>query len=266
MNIFKELSVFNKITFVEKTHTYFIDNVQSHGFSVTGLIKRVKPVFDVESVSLKVARKNGVSQESIKEEWELKNKLSTTLGSIVHKYIENFYANKKIAVDQSLVSSILKTEQKIQLLERLPVLVQYFQQFYSDYSDLICARTELVVGDLDDTRICGMVDLLCYNCATDSYEIVDFKTNKNINTKAKYKTKLKAPFDLMPDCELTHYTIQLNAYKYIIEKYTSIKISGLKIVWLNVNNDTYKVFELEDIQQEITEVFESISAEVKMLQ
>ena len=264
--VYTELSVFNRVTFVEQNHSYLIDGNPSGSPSVTKVLKQFKKEFDKHSAAERVAKRHRVSTKQVLADWELNNLYSTTLGSMLHKYIENFYANKKIAVDQSLVSSILKTEQKIELLERLPVLVQYFQQFYSDYSDLICARTELVVGDLDDTRICGMVDLLCYNCATDSYEIVDFKTNKNINTKAKYKTKLKAPFDLMPDCELTHYTIQLNAYKYIIEKYTSIKISGLKIVWLNVNNDTYKVFELGNIQQEITEVFESISAEAKMLQ
>ena len=264
VNIFKDLSTFNRITFVEKTHTYLIDGHLAGTLSVTGLIKRFKPVFDVEGASLRVAKRRGVSQDIVKQEWTLKNKFSTTLGSILHKYIENFYANKKIAIEHALVSEHLQTDQKQKLIERLPILVRHFQQFQLFYSHLLCAKTELVVGDLDETRICGMVDLLSYNSLTDSFEIIDFKTNKNINISSKYNSILKAPFEDMPDCELTHYTIQLNSYKYIIEKYTNIKITGLKIVWLNADNDTFKVFELRDIQEKIKEAFGLIFAESKI--
>lgn len=265
MNIFKDLSTFNRITFVEKTHTYLIDGQHTGNISVTGLIKRFKPVFDVEGASLRVAKRRKVSQDVIKEEWSLKNKFSTTLGSILHKYIENFYANKKIAIEHALVSEHLQQDQKQELIERLPILVRHFQQFQLFYSHLICARTELVIGDLDETKICGMVDLLSYNTLTDSFEIIDFKTNKSINVESKYNNILKAPFEDMPDCELSHYTIQLNSYKYIIEKYTNIKISGLKIVWLNADNDTFKVFELKNIQEKIKEAFALISAESKIV-
>jgi hypothetical protein len=263
VNIFKELSVFNAVTFVESTHTYFIHDRPAKNFSVTGLIKLLKPTFDVEKMSQRVAKKRGVSQTIIKEEWELNNKLSTTLGSILHKYIENFYSNKKIAIESSLVSDRLQSSQKQELIVRLPRLVQYFLQFYKEHSHLLCAKTELVVGDINDTEICGMIDLLAYNKNTDSYEIIDFKTNKRINTRAKFNTELKAPFKHMPDCELTHYTIQLNSYKYILEKYTNIKITGMKIVWFNLDNETFKLFELDDIQPQIKEAFELISSNTK---
>jgi hypothetical protein len=266
MSIFNELSVFNRVTFVEKTHTYLIDDEITNSLSVTGVIKKFKPTFDVDLAASRVAKKRNVLVGTIKAEWEINNLLATTTGSIVHKYIENYYSNKKIPIDQTLISSVLGNEEKQKLLQNLPTLISHFQSFYKDYSDLLCARTELVVGDLDDTKICGMVDLLCYNKRTDSFEILDFKTNKKINTEALYNTQLKDPFRDMPDCEHTHYTIQLNTYKYIIEKYTNIKITGLKIVWLNVNNPTYIVFNIPDIQSRIKEVFRTISLESKIMQ
>lgn len=259
MSVFKELSVFNKITFIEKTHTYLINGVNSNCLSVTGVIKKFKPVFDVDNAASRVAKRLNVPIDCVKKDWEINNSLSTSLGSIVHKYIENFYSNKKIPIEKTLISQLLGESEKLILLQKIPILIEFFHSFYVDYSHLICAKTEFVIGDIEDTKICGMIDLLCYNSKTDSFEIVDFKTNKKIKTASSYKSIMSAPFNDLPDCELTHYTIQLNMYKYIIEKYTNIKITGLKIVWLNDSNSSYKIFELEHIQSKVKEAFELFS-------
>ncbi len=68
------------------------------------------------------------------------------------------------------------------------------------------------------------------------------------------------PFDDMSEGEINEYTIQLNTYKYFVEKYTSLKIDKLKIVWFNVVNDNYKIFELADIQPQITLMFDKFKS------
>jgi hypothetical protein len=108
----------------------------------------------------------------------------------------------------------------------------------------------MVLGDVEDTRVCGMMDMLSYNTQTDALEILDFKTNKKMNKTSPWGN-LFYPFDDMTEGEINEYTIQLNCYKYFLEKYTSVKIDKLKIVWFNVANSNYKVIELADIQPKI---------------
>ena len=256
MNITKSLSVFNRVTFVESSHTYLIDDQPTNTLSVTGLIKQFKKPFEKEKMANIVAKKRGVTALQIKAEWDMNNLYSTTLGSMLHKYIENFYNNKKVQFDGSLNG--LGKEEKIKLAGHLPTLIDFFRKFYTDNQHLLCVKNEIVLGDLSDTKICGMSDLLCYNTNTDQLEILDFKTNKKITNESKYGNLL-FPFDDMSVGELNEYTIQLNVYKYFIEKYTDLKIDKLKIVWFNsIANDSYKVYELQDIQTKVEQMFEKV--------
>jgi ATP-dependent exoDNAse (exonuclease V) beta subunit len=257
MDVFKELSIFNRITFVEDTHTYLIDGQQTNSLSVTKTLKHFKRPFDVESAAKRVANKRKVAVDQIKAEWEANNLYSTTIGSMLHKYIENYYANKKIAYEGNLQKLGFDHKKKIE--ENFPKLVKHFLSFYENNKHLHCVRSEFVVGDLEDTKICGTSDMLCYNEHTNELEILDFKTNKKMEKYSKYG-KLFYPFEFMTEGELNEYTIQLNTYKYFIEKYTKLKISKLKIIWFNVENDSYKEYELEDITNQIKLMLDCIKS------
>lgn len=249
MNLTKELSVFNRITFVEKDHRYLIDNERANCLSVTRAIKKFKPEFDKIGNATRIAKRTHQTTESVLADWDMNNLYSTTLGSMLHKYTENYYNNKRSNFEGSFEG--LGFDEKQQITKTLPVLVQYFQNFYNDNACLLCVKNELVVGDLEDTKICGMVDLLSYNTKTDELEIIDFKTNKRMGRNPKYGN-LFPPFDDMSQGEINEYTIQLNLYKYFVEKYTSLKISKLKLVWINAQNENYKLIELDTITDRIT--------------
>jgi len=253
MYILKELSKFNRITFVEKTHSYLIDGEPTNSPSVTQFLKRFKKKFEKEKMAARTAKKRNTTYEHIIAEWELNNLYSTTLGSMLHKYIENFYCSKRVEFEGSFAG--LGFEEKKKIADTLPKLVTQFQNFYNDHKHLICVKNEIVLGDLEETKICGMSDLLCYNTENDGLEILDFKTNKKMEKESKYGTLL-FPFDDMSEGEVNEYTIQLNVYKYFIEKATSLKVNNLKIIWFNVNNDNYKLYELVDIQPKIKLMFE----------
>ena len=257
MNVAKELAIFNKITFVEDSHAYLIDNEPSGAPSVTQLLKRFKKKFEVDKIAARVAKKQGTTTDHIKAEWEMNNLYSTTIGSMLHKYIENFYCNKKVAFDGSFKN--LGFEEKKKISENFPKLVEYFQNFYNDNSHLICVRNEFVLGDINDTRVCGMSDMLSYNSQSDALEIIDFKTNKKMEKRSPYGN-LFYPFDDMTEGEINEYTIQLNTYKYFVEKYTNLKIDKLKIIWFNVVNSNYEIFELGDIQPKIALMLENFKA------
>jgi hypothetical protein len=254
MNELKELSVFNRITFFEKTHTYYIDNNPTGSLSVTGFLKKFKKEFDQKSAARHVAKKTNTTIEQVLADWKVNNLYSTTIGSMLHKYIENFYCNKRVEFEGSFDG--LGIEEKLKIVDQFPKLVGLFQNFYNDHKHLLCFKNEMIVGDLDDTNICGMLDLLAYNKVTDKLEILDFKTNKKMEKKSAYGNMLLYPFNEISEGELNEYLIQLNIYKYLIEKYTNLVIDKLKIVWFNVKNDNYKLYELESIQDKIKEMFD----------
>lgn len=237
---------------MESSHSYLIDNRPANNLSVTRIIKKFKKPFELEKMAQITARKQGTTVAHIKAEWEMNNLYSTTIGSMLHKYIENFYNNKKIKFEGSFRN--LGYEEKQKIGQNLPKLIDYFQNFYKDNQHLLCLKSEVVLGDIDDTKVCGMSDMLCHNTEKDRLEIVDFKTNKKIE-HSKYGNLLH-PFEDMSEGEINEYTIQLNVYKYFVEKYTNLKIDTLKIVWFNVVNDNYKIFELDSIQPKIIEMFE----------
>lgn len=258
MNIIKELAIFNRVTFVEKNHSYLIDGQPSNSPSVTRLLKKFKKEFDKEAAAVRVAKRMRVSTKQVLADWELNNLYSTTIGSMLHKYIENYYCNKRVEFEGKFDG--LGFDEKKMIAENLPKLIGYFQNFYNDYSHLLCVKNEIVLGDVDDTRVCGMSDMLCYNTQTDELEIIDYKTNKRMEQKSKYGGILLYPFDDMPEGELNEYTIQLNTYKYFIEKHTNLKIGQMRIIWFNVCNDNYHVYNLEDIQPKIKLMFNQFKA------
>lgn len=253
MQVFKELSIFNRITFVEKTHCYLLDGEPTNIPSVTRLLKQFKRKFEKEKAAIRVAKRKHTTVDHILAEWEMNNLYSTTLGSMLHKYIENFYCNKRVEYDGTFER--LGYEEKRKILDTFPKLVSFFHNFYEDSKHLLCIKNEMVLGDIEDTKICGMMDMLVFNSLSEEFEIIDFKTNKKMEVKSPWGNLLY-PFDDMSEGEINEYTIQLNTYKYFIEKYTSLKINKLKIVWFNVNNDCYKLIELNDIQPKIEKMLE----------
>jgi len=256
MNLQQELSVFDRITFVEKDHSYLIDGELNNVPSVTRLLKQFKKKFDVDEAALRVARRQGTTVDHIKAEWEMNNLYSVTIGSMLHKYIENFYTKQDIPFVGKF--DMLGFDERQKIKDNLPVLVKYFEKFHTEHPHYECVKNEFVVGDIDDTKVCGMLDMLAVNTDDNTLEIWDFKTNK----KMAHSTfgNLFYPFDDMAEGQINEYTIQLNTYKHFIEKYTNLKVNKMKIIWFNVINTDYQLFELPDINPKIVEMLERYKA------
>lgn len=248
-----ELQVFQRISFKEETHQYMIDGQLTDGPSVTQLINRYKKPFDKDAVSKKISKKLGIAQQELLDDWKEKNLYSTTIGTMLHLYAESTFLNKDVEYQGQNLDS-LQEETKIKIKKNLPKLIEQFNAFYIDHKHLKCVESELILGDINGTRVCGTADLLVYNEQTQRCEILDFKTNKKIEKYNSHSNLLK-PFSDYSQSELSIYTIQLNVYKYIIEAYTSLKIDKLKLIWFQHTNPTYQIFELVNIQPKIRELF-----------
>lgn len=241
MNIHKELSVFKKVKYHDEPHVYYVGEQKL--ISGTAFIGLYKDKFDSEKMAEKTAKKRGVSVDEVLAEWDFKGGISRTKGTLVHTFAENYWLNKIFPLDEA------KYEEKYpSIIERYELCKKLFLDFYNDASKALCPVVmELVVGD-EELGIGGMVDCLFWNESTKSYEIWDYKTNKEINSFSKYKKRMKAPINFLHECEFEAYSIQLNLYKYIIEKNTKIKIGKLWLIHLHEEQEKYNLIQCADYQ------------------
>lgn len=255
----KELEIFKQITFIEETHKYFINGKPSAPVSVTGFISKLKPKFDEDKWARLKAKKLGISVDEMKFIWSEKNLFSTTLGTCFHKIAESVYTGIPYTLNSAELQHSLGEESYDILKVALPTLVKQFSSFYRDTKDtLIPIKNELVIGDLNDTRICGTMDMLVYNNKSEQFEIYDFKTNRDITYSNTYGERFCKPLDDLDACEFNTYSLQLSFYKYIIEKYTNIKIGAMYIVWFNRDKDACDVIATQDFMLKIKHILETL--------
>lgn len=246
MDTILELSKFNNIKYFDEPHKYYIDNKELT--SVTTFIGKFKPKFDTETIAGNYADRNNKNVNDVKNIWEFKRDFSTTKGSALHNYAENWWNNKSYPYDASIA---IKTWGTDPVKEPLDKCIKLFHKFYNDAREnLIPVKMELVVGD-EELGIAGTVDMLFWNKKTLEFQIWDYKTNKEIKKTNGYSQYFNKPISHLDVCEMNTYSLQLTLYKYLIEKNTNIKIGKTYMVWINEANDNYQTILCKDLITEI---------------
>lgn len=248
----KQFDIFNRIKFYGKNHTYKIDG-EITSSSVTRFLNLFTPFFDRDKIALNVAKKNNVDLQTVLNEWEYEKEVACLKGTIFHNYIDNYLHNKIIPVNKTEILEFYKGDETATdaFMIRVAKLILQFEKFYKYYNEkFIHFKSEFVVGDISDTRICGTIDNLSLCRETNDLYIVDYKTNKKFTEKNTFGKFLTGPVSYLEDTKMNVYGLQLHMYKYIVEKYTDFKVKCL-IVWFNETNDTYKLFTPPDLSEEI---------------
>lgn len=251
MNIYKELSKFKNVKYYDEPHKYFIGSQEL--ISGTTIVGEFKEKFDSKKQAPKSAKKHGVSVEQILSEWEFKGDFSRTKGTLLHNYAENYWQNKIFPIDYDLYEE--KFGEGL-MRGRLDECIRMFHEFYDEASvSLIPIALELVVGDAE-LGVGGMVDGLFWNDKKGELQIWDYKTNKEIADFSKYNKRMKVPVNFLHDCELEAYSIQLNLYKYIIQKNTNLRIGKCYLVHIHEEQERYNVIECKEYQDIIQLIFD----------
>lgn len=206
----------------EQNHIYLIDGYYhcDIGYkSVTELIKKYFPKFDANKViddnwdkwmETNDIRYIGMTKLEIIEMWKKRGEESRVKGNELHKVFEDFVNNKIDKSDISEFSNFKKWFDK-----------EVGEPFRTEY--IIFGEDEKVVGSIDflyknkDGKIC----------------IVDYKRTDVPNTYSFGKQCIGLD---LPDTKVTLHQLQLNVYKYLLEKYYDIKV--YKIYNLYIKEDT----------------------------
>lgn len=251
--IIEELQYFKGVEFHEKQHFYTLNNYR-FGISATSLIETYAQEFDSNSISQMVANKRGISQQEVLNEWKKENEFSCIKGSCIHLKAQSLWMKENYEIDYNIIDD---TIDKNRLKKEYDIMSKQAINFYDDYKDMYdMIQDEFIVWS-KDFDIAGSIDGIMYNKYTQQCCILDFKSNKNLQFESKYQKKMKVPLDKLDDVNGQHYYIQLSIYKYLIEKYTNIKIDELFIVYFNINAKNYEIIEIPYLKNEVEKILEN---------
>ena len=216
----------NRIKFQDEGHIYWIDNNNIDIISCTTLIHSFAKEFETDKIVSYICnsfnyKKNPnykyyqIPAEDIKKMWIKEGKYASDAGTLLHADIEAFY-NSKHANNTS------------------PEYIQ-FLDFHQDHSHLKIYRTEWCIF-LDTLKITGSVDAVFEN-PDGTLSIYDWKRSKEIKRTGYRGEHLKYPFDHLHDCNYSHYSLQLNLYREILETRYGKTIKDMFIVVFHPNNE-----------------------------
>ena len=251
--IIEELQFFKGIDFHEEQHFYTLNDYR-FGISATSLIETYAQEFDSDGISQMVANKRGISQKEVLDEWKKENEFSCIKGSCIHLKAQSLWMGTDYEIDYNTIDD---TIDKDRLKKEYDIMSKQATDFYNDYKDMYdMIQDEFIVWS-KEFDIAGSIDGIMYNKNTQQCCILDFKSNKDLQFKSKYRKKMKVPLHELDDVNGQHYYIQLSIYKYLIEKYTNIKVDELFIVYFNINADSYEIIEIPYLKKEVEEILQN---------
>ena len=236
------------IVFHEPTHTYYIDGSSEKVISCTKFIHEFFPHFDPDATIAKMMKSAkwttsvwyGKSAEEIKKTWNDSGKEASEKGTAMHLAIEQFLHGAIEQIDPSNYSTI---EWK------------YFMNFWRDVEhDLVPYRSEWEVW-MREYLLCGSIDMVFYSKKLKGYVIYDWKRSKEIKTSNNFSNGY-GPVSHLPDCNYWHYTLQLNIYKYFLEKFYGLNIVDLCLVIIHPDNKNYRLIRLNMLDEEVEGMLE----------
>jgi ATP-dependent exoDNAse (exonuclease V) beta subunit len=234
------------IEFDEKTHIYTIDG-DSDFTSVTTWNHSHFPPFNADAIIKKMMASKkwteseyfGMTANEIKKKWKNNGKEASEAGTKMHYDIECFYNDMEVEVEENCLEW------------------KYFEDFEESIgSKLNPYRTEWMIWD-KDVRLAGSIDMIFEN-PDGTLQIYDWKRCKEIKQTNKWDSATTSCISHIPDSNFWHYSLQLNTYKWLIEKNYGKKVTNMYLVCLHPNNKnrSFLRYEVPVMTNEINELMD----------
>ena len=234
------------IHFDEGPHIYTIDG-DSDYMSVTTWNHSHFPHFNPDKIIGNMMKSKkwpespyfGMTPSQIKAQWKENGRKASTAGTKMHYDIECFYNDLDVEVDEDCVE------------------FDYFLRFERDHGEKLNPyRTEWMVWD-KDLRLAGSIDMV-FEKDDGSITLYDLKRCKEIKRENKFESATTPCINHLPNSNYWHYSLQLNTYKYLLEKIYGKKVKGMYLVCLHPNNrnKSYQRIKVPNLQKEVKNLME----------
>lgn len=192
-----------------------------------------------------------ITIEDILKQWHYKRDFSCEKGTTCHEWSQSIWNGKEWQMLE-----FDKSEEYINAVSKIQAQAIKFHKDYCEHLEHLI--DELPIGS-EEYNIASCVDHLFYNKLTGGLVLVDYKTNsfmKGYNKEA-YKKPMKVPLQHLNDDDLHHYYIQLSIYRFLIEKYTGLKVDEMFIVYMSENIKNYEIIEIPYLKDEVKKILEN---------
>ncbi|CAE7036636.1 unnamed protein product [Symbiodinium sp. CCMP2592] len=220
----------DSIRFVEETHTYYLRECRIP-LSVTGLVHNFAAEFDADKAIQCMMQSRRwprpeysvehggllipMSPPQIKDLWKANATEAAARGTWLHLQLEVLLNGGKVH------------ENKVEL--------QLFSTFLQQMPKLIAFRSEWCVYG-EEEKLAGCIDFVAQTPSSDVI-LFDWKRTKQLRRKyVSLWSTMKQPLSHLDDCAGIHYRLQLNLYKYLIEKYYGLRVAAMYVVCLHPDN------------------------------
>lgn len=245
------------IAFDEPTHKYYVNGTCQGNISCTGFIHEFFGHFDAKKTIAKMrkganwatSKYFGKTDEEIMKEWSDNGKQASSAGTAMHLAIEQYMHGAYDKIDPA----VMDTPEWL-----------YFKKFWQDCGhDLEPYRSEWEVftdalepfpGERK-IKLCGSIDMVYRRKSDGKFVIYDWKRSKEIKSDNPFEKGLP-PLEHLPDTNYWHYTLQLNVYKWILEKYYGLEVADLYLVILHPDAPSYRRMRLNILNDEVEDMIE----------
>ena len=249
LEILNEHPIDNKISFDEENHIYYFNGKQIR-HSCTQVVERYFDKFDPDLAISKMRngprwpRKeymnyNGteMTDEEIKGKWDAIGLFARNKGTWMHYNIElllnNATPNRKMR-EMALFESFYNNV----------IIGEAIQPWRTEW--------RIVAPDLN---IAGSIDFVGKNI-DGTYTIIDWKRSKDLanNMNSNFRRSAKKPISHLDDCDGSKYSIQLNMYRYILQRYYGLKVSGMLLASFHENSSEPFYAPVQPLDSEIEDI------------
>ena len=245
-----------EVRFVESTHTYYVKGSSKGIVSTTGFVHSFFPHFDPMAAISAMKRNpekwaanplNGKTDEEIVKIWSDSGKDASGKGTAMHLAIEKHLND----AEDLIPAEVMDTPEW-----------RYYMNFYNHIKDsLEPYRTEWEVWD-EEHKLTGSIDMI-FKRKDGNFAIYDWKRSKEIKKINDWENGL-GPMKHLPNSNYWHYTLQLNVYRWFLQKHYGLKIVELAIVILHPNNEDYLIFNLDILDNEIQDMLQARKRSIQM--
>lgn len=259
LKIMNDIYTNTYLYFDEGPHKYTDSNGNEY-VSVTTLIGNYCPKFDAKYWAHKKAREQGVSEKEILKQWDKIKNEACDRGTNTHNGIEN--AIKDVSKFKEAIQYLQQVGGRCITVADIPNLIPtpldidkfkeatenkyeeiyrvfqfYTERGYTIYSEIGVFDPELLIS--------GTIDILC-DRQTD-FVILDWKTNRGglqfesgyykkdkttipnqlTNEWVRKNDKMLPPLNHLPECNGSHYSMQLSIYARLTERILNKPCTGL---------------------------------------
>ena len=233
----------NEIHFDEPTHIYTVQGASTGYISVSKILHEFFGHFDADEVITKMMKgKNwpnskwfGMTREEIKAAWDKNGREASEAGTAMHLAIEMLMNGAESQVPAEA--------------KETPEWKYFWKYWNKDSKSWEPWRTEWEVWD-PELKLSGSIDMVYRNRQDGTFAIYDWKRAKSMETENSYQSGL-GPLSHLPDTNFWHYSIQLNLYRWLLEKHYGVKISKMALVVLHPNNTGPRVYLLNQMDDEV---------------